>query len=110
LRRRTFFKDAAIVALTSPWARCGISGICETAQSKRIAFGGMQIECSTYSRIRARMEDFTVQRSRELADDPFFTSLKTYPYPFLPTLLASAVPGEYTNRATNVQQKWLKHL
>jgi len=34
----------------------------------------MQIEC-TYSRIRARMEDFTVQRGQELADDPFFSAL-----------------------------------
>src|SRR5712692_7839562 len=100
-----FFKDATIVALTSPWARCGVSGICRAAQSKRIAFGGMQIECSTYSRIRARMEDFTVQRGQELADDPFFSALKTYPYPFLPTLLATAVPGGPVERATYEELK-----
>ena len=105
MRRRTFFKDAAIVALTSPWARCGVSGICRAAQSKRIAFGGMQIECSTYSRIRARMEDFTVQRGQELADDPFFSALKTYPYPFLPTLLATAVPGGPVERTTYEELK-----
>ena len=39
------------------------------------------------------MEDFTVKRGQELADEPFFSLLKAYPYPFHPTLLATAVPG-----------------
>jgi microcystin degradation protein MlrC len=93
LKRRTFLKSAAIVALTPEVKRAGVSGICRAAEGKRVAFGGIQIECSTYSRIRTRMEDFTVKRGQELADEPFFRLLKAYPYPFHPTLLATAVPG-----------------
>ena len=70
------------------------------AEPKRVAFGGIQIECSTYSHIRARMEDFRVQRGQDLADAPFFKHLKTYPYPFQPTLLAAAVPGGPVERKT----------
>ena len=65
-----------------------------------MAFGGIQIECSTYSNIRARMEDFRVERGQALADAPFFKHLKTYPYPFQPTLLAAAVPGGPVERKT----------
>jgi microcystin degradation protein MlrC len=70
------------------------------AESKRIAFGGIRIECSTYSRIRARMEDFTVRRDQALADDPAYRLLKNYPYPFHPTLVAGAVPGGPVERKT----------
>jgi microcystin degradation protein MlrC len=77
-----------------------ITGRTRVAETKRIAFGGIQIECSTYSNIRARMEDFRVQRGQELADEPFFQHLKTYPYPFHPTLLAQAVPGGPVERKT----------
>jgi microcystin degradation protein MlrC len=93
LRRRTFLKNATAAVLTSQLVRPGIAGIGRAAEGKRVAFGGIQIECSTYSPIRARMEDFTVQRGPALADAPFFRRLKTYPYPFQPTLLAVAVPG-----------------
>jgi microcystin degradation protein MlrC len=75
-------------------------GICRAAEGKRIAFGGIQIECSTYSRIRSRMEDFMVKRGQELADEPFFRLLKAYPHPFHPTLLAAAVPGGPVERET----------
>jgi microcystin degradation protein MlrC len=100
LRRRTFLKDATIVALASPWAHPTISGIYRPGQGKRLAFGGIQIECSTYSRIRARLEDFKVQTGQDLAEDPSFSDLKTYPAPFLPTLLARAVPGGPVERNT----------
>ncbi len=85
MKRRTFLKGAATAALTSKMLRAG--------EGKRIAFGGIQIECSTYSGIRTRLEDFTVKRGQELADDPFFRQLKEYPYAFHPALLATAVPG-----------------
>jgi len=90
LKRRTFLKGAAIAALTPDvkWA----------AETKRIAFGGIQIECSTYSHLRTRLVDFTVKRGQDLADDPFFKHLKEYPYPFHPTLLAAAVPGPPVER------------
>ena len=90
MKRRTFLKDTALAALTSQLVRPGYSGAYRAAETKRIAFGGIQIECSTYSRIRARMEDFTVLRGQALTDDPFFSMLKSYPYPFQPTLLATA--------------------
>ncbi|HLW80006.1 MAG TPA: M81 family metallopeptidase, partial [Terriglobia bacterium] len=99
MRRRAFLKTATLATLT-PLARLGASGAGRAAPSKRIAFGGIQIECSTYSRIRARLEDFTVHRGRELADEPFFSLLKSYPTPFQPTLLATAVPGGPVERQT----------
>jgi len=80
--------------------RSGFSREGQATPNKRVAFGGIQIECSTYSRIRARMEDFTVRRGQELADEPFFSLLKSYPYPFRPTLLATAVPGGPVERET----------
>jgi microcystin degradation protein MlrC len=100
LRRRTFLKNATVAALTSALARSGVAGTRRAAEARRIAFGGIQIECSTYSNIRARMEDFRVQRGQELADDTFFRHLKTYPYPFHATLLATAVPGGPVERKT----------
>ena len=100
MRRRTFLKNATVAALTSALARTWVTRTGRAAEAKRIAFGGIQIECSTYSNIRARMEDFRVERGQELADDPFFRHLKTYPYPFHPTLLAAAVPGGPVERKT----------
>jgi microcystin degradation protein MlrC len=60
---------------------------------KRIAFGGIGIECSTYSRIRTKEEDFTILRGAELSKNDRFAFLKSYPHPFLPTIVATAVPG-----------------
>jgi len=100
LRRRTFLKNAPLAALASELKRSGLSGGYRAAQTKRVAFGGIQIECSTYSRIRARIDDFTVRRGQELADEPFFSLLKAYPYPIRPTLLATAVPGGPVERET----------
>lgn len=67
MRRGTFLKNAALAALTSELKRSGFSGAYRAAQTKRVAIGGIQIECSTYSRIRTRMDDFTVRRGQELA-------------------------------------------
>jgi microcystin degradation protein MlrC len=105
LKRRTFLKNATIAALASPLARFGSSGIGRAAGPKRVAFGGIQIECSTYTPILARMEDFQVHRGPQLADMPFFSHLKTYPFPFQPTLLAQAVPGGAVEAKTYHQLK-----
>ena len=94
MRRRTFLKNAGTAALVSPLA------LSSAAESKRIAFGGIRIECSTYGHILARMEDFTVRRDQALVDDPSYRVLKNYPYPFQPTLIASAVPGGPVERKT----------
>jgi len=86
MKRRDFLKQATIAAVGASLARVG-------AAQQRIAFGGIQIECSTYGNILSRMEDFTVRRGQELADHRLFSVTKGYPHPFLPVFLASAVPG-----------------
>ncbi len=65
----------------------------------RFAFGGIHIECSTYSRIRSRTEDFTVLTGEELSSAPDFAFLGAYPHRFFPTLYARAVPGGPVERA-----------
>ncbi|HEV2246233.1 MAG TPA: M81 family metallopeptidase [Terriglobia bacterium] len=72
---------------------------------KRVAFGGIRIECSTYTPILTRMEDFAVSRGQALANMPFFSMLKKSPYPFQPTLLADAVPGGAVEAKTYQQLK-----
>lgn len=99
LNRRGFLALASSATLAAP-------------SEKRIAFGGISIECSTYSRIRAREEDFTIVRGRELAGDSRFAFLRKYPYPFLPTLVATAVPGGPIDAATYsaIKSEFLQRL
>jgi microcystin degradation protein MlrC len=66
----------------------------------RLAFGGVHIECSTYSRILTRMEDFTVLRGEGLAAAPAFAFLREYAHSFLPTVYARAIPGGPVERVT----------
>jgi microcystin degradation protein MlrC len=68
--------------------------------SKRIAFGGIHTECSTYSRIRSRTSDFRVLRDAALRESPSFQFLNRYPHEFIPTLHARAVPGGPVEHAT----------
>ena len=100
MKRRSFLKSATLAALTGPVVRSRAWAMAEATGGKRIAFGGIQIECSTYTHVRTKMEDFTVKRGQALADMPFFAHLKTYPYRFQPTLLAAAVPGGPVERQT----------
>ena len=94
MNRRDFLKHASLAAIgTSTVVKLG-------AAQKRVAFGGMQIECSTYGGNLSRMEDFTIRRGKEVSDVPFFSVLKGYPYPFMPTLFATAVPGPPVERKT----------
>ena len=81
ITRRTLLQSASAALFIPP------------TSPKRIAFGGISIECSTYSRIRTKEEDFTILRGDEATKSERFAFLKTYPYPFLPTLVATAVPG-----------------
>ena len=88
MQRRLFLKTAsattlATLATRNVWA----------APTPRIAFGGIGIESSTYSCIRARMEDFTILRGNQAIENQRFQFLKRYSAPFLPTLVATAVPG-----------------
>jgi microcystin degradation protein MlrC len=66
----------------------------------RFAFGGIHIECSTYSRIRSRTEDFTVLSGNKLLAAPEFAFVHSYAHPFFPTLYARAVPGGPVERGT----------
>ena len=66
----------------------------------RFAFGGIHIECSTYSRIRTRTEDFTVLSGDKLSGAPDFAFLRSYAHPFFPTLYVRAVPGGPVERGT----------
>jgi microcystin degradation protein MlrC len=93
------------LAVAAPVMDMGLAGAGSTAGGKRIAFGGISIECSTYSRIRAREEDFTILRGQDLAGSATFAFLKSYPYPFLPTLVGTAVPGGPVDSATYRQIK-----
>ncbi len=105
MKRRTFLRNTAIAALGAPLARFGSPQVGRAAEPKRVAFGGIRIECSTYTPILTRMEDFAVKRGQALADMPFFSMLKKYPYPFQPTLLADAVPGGPVEAKTYLKLK-----
>ncbi len=94
MKRRTFVKNATAAAL-SPAV---FGQVTRGTERRRIAFGGIQIECSTYGHNLTRLIDFRVRRDQALADDPFFAPLKHYPWSFQPTLLAQAVPGDPVER------------
>src|SRR6202165_736263 len=88
--RRSFLKTASMATLATAATRTWAA----PAGKSRIAYGGIGIECSTYSHIRARMEDFTILRGREADENARFLYLKKrYDVTFMPTLVASAVPG-----------------
>jgi microcystin degradation protein MlrC len=59
----------------------------------RVAVGGIHIESSTFSPIRTRLRDFRVLRDSELNAAPEFAFLQDYPFTWLPTLHARALPG-----------------
>lgn len=96
MKRREFIRQASMASLAAWGASCARGG----AVPKRVAFGGIQIECSTYGNILSRMEDFTVRRGQALADYRLFNVTRSYAYPFEPVFLASAVPGGPVERKT----------
>ena len=105
MHRRSFLKGASLTAFTT---------IAGTAQPRepRIAYGGIGIECSTYSRLRTRMDEFTILRGAELTSSARFQFLKSYPVPFLPTIVATAVPGGPIERKTydTIKTEFLQRL
>ncbi len=93
--RRSFLKGASLTAFTT------LANTAQTAPPDlRIAYGGIGIECSTYSRLRTRMDEFTILRDAELNSSAGFQFLKRYPVTFMPTLTATAVPGGPIERKT----------
>jgi microcystin degradation protein MlrC len=100
-------RSAALTGLTA------IGGKAQsTARDLRIAYGGMGIECSTYSRLRTRMNEFTILRDAELAASDRFKFLKRYPVAFMPTIVATATPGGPVERKTyeTIKAEFLKRL
>ena len=108
--RRSFVKSASMVTLATAANR--VWGA-PAGKTPRIAFGGIGIESSTYSRIRARMEDFTILRGQAASDNERFAFLKKdYAVPFLPTLVATAVPGGPVEAGTyqTIKTEFLERL
>jgi microcystin degradation protein MlrC len=94
MNRRSFLQTAALGALTPAVTAQAPAG------NLRVAYGGIGIECSTYSRLRTRLDEFTILRGAELTSSDRFRFLQRYPVPFLPTLVATAVPGGPVERKT----------
>lgn len=59
----------------------------------RIAVGGIHTECSTYSPVLMRQEDFRVFRGAELLEAEYFNFLGGSGAEVLPLLHARAVPA-----------------
>jgi hypothetical protein len=93
IRGSTFVSQAC---LSHPISTIG--KIAQTARSDlRIPYGGIGIECGTYSRLRTRMDEFTIRRGPELTASRQFDFLKLCPVTSMPTLVASAVSGGLSN-------------
>jgi microcystin degradation protein MlrC len=112
MQRRSFLKDATAAAVATSLSRHALAGAFARETQPRIAFGGIGIECSTYSRIRARMEDFTILKGEALTSSERFAFLKKYPIIFIPTVVAQAVPGGPVEKATYdaIKADFLKQL
>jgi microcystin degradation protein MlrC len=88
--RRSFLKTCSMATLATAATRTWAAPVGKL----RIAYGGIGIECSTYSHIRTHMQDFTILRGKEVDENDRFLYLKKrYDVTFMPTLVASAVPG-----------------
>jgi microcystin degradation protein MlrC len=107
MHRRSFLKTASLSVLTA-----AVDQAQTPARDLRIAYGGIGIECSTYSRIRTRMDEFSILRGADLAASDRFRFLKRYQVPFLPVLVATAVPGGPVERKTyeTIKEEFLKRL
>ena len=100
VRRRRFLKGISDAILTFAFGRFGANYALAELKQPRVAFGGIGIECSTYSRIRTHMEDFEILKDEALAGSQRFAFLKKYSTPFIPTVVAQAVPGGPVDKAT----------
>lgn len=90
MRRREFLKRASAATVA---ASLSSSAMAAGERPLRLAFGGIGTECSTYSRIRTRYDDFTILSGEALVNSERFAFLKKYPVAFRPTLVADAVDG-----------------
>jgi microcystin degradation protein MlrC len=106
MNRRSFLKGAPLSAFAS------IATAQAAPPDLRIAYGGIGIECSTYSRLRTRMDEFTILRGAELKSDARFRFLQRYSVQFMPALVATAVPGGPIERKTyeTIKAEFLERL
>jgi len=93
MQRRSFLKTSSVAALAASASVAGAQIVPPFKRQPRIAIGGIASECSSYSRIRARLENFNVLRGNDILTDERFTFLQRYDVPFLPTLVANAGSG-----------------
>ena len=109
MKRRSFLKSVPLAAAYSIASRHVLAG---QAKAPRIAFGGIAIECSTYSELRTTVEDFTITRGDALRSSQTFAFLNRYPVAFMPTLNAVAVPGGQLDRTTydTIKGEFLQRL
>jgi microcystin degradation protein MlrC len=110
MKRRTFIKTATSATLATVVPRVIFADPSDKAS--RIAFGGIGIECSTYSRIRTHIEDFEILDGKALTNSSRFLFLKNYSVPFIPTVVAQAVPGGPVEKTTydSIKSDFLKRL
>lgn len=71
----------------------------------RIAIGGIHTECSTYSSVLMKVEDFRVLRGSELLSSDHFAFLKQESVECIPLFHARAVPGGPVSQAAYEQFK-----
>lgn len=93
MERRSFLKTTSVAALAATTTSAAAQIIPPYKKQPRIAIGGIASECSTYSRIRSRLENFRVLRGEQITNSEQFSFLKRYDVPFLPTLVANAGSG-----------------
>lgn len=112
MQRRSFLKNASAATVVGSLSRYGLAKTFVGERQPRIAYGGMGIECSTYSRIRARMADFEILTGDALTNSQRFAFLKKYPVTFMPTVVAQAVPGGPVDKTTydTIKTDFLKQL
>lgn len=93
MHRRSFLKSSSVAALAASASVAQAQIVPPFKRQPRIAVGGIASECSTYSRIRARMENIRILRGDAVLNDERFSFLQRYSVPFLPTLVANAGSG-----------------
>ena len=99
MHRRSVLKSISAATILASFSNHGFAAF-TWWQATADCFWRHGIECSTYGRIRARMEDFTIVRGQELNASKRYSFLKKYPVTFMPTLEALAVPGGPVDRTT----------
>lgn len=113
--RRSFLKSASLTALAAALPGATLAkpaGWPLFERTPRVAFGGIRIECSTYSRILTCLDEFDILRGEEASNNDQFASLRRLDFPFMPILTANAVPGGPVERQAyeTIKSEFLERL